>query len=349
MRSCDVLIVGGGPAGSSAARKLTAAGADVLVLDREPFPRQKLCAGWITPEVVRELGMDIAAYPHRLLTFPRLRMHMGKLNVSVPCVQHSIRRYEFDAWLLQRSGAPLEVHNVRHIVADAAGYLIDGAYRCRYLIGAGGTRCPVYRELFRELNPRASELQIVTLEHEIQYDWEDADCHLWFFEHGLPGYSWYVPKERGWLNVGIGALAERLKARAQDIRTHWAQLAAKLDGALAPGARYDPTGYSYYLRGRVDVARRDNAFITGDAAGLATRDLGEGIGPAVRSGLRAAAAILEGTPYRLEDATGLSVSSIARSMLGRLSHAGIYAQARWARRERASGGEAGHGLRDRNQ
>ena len=200
--------------------------------------------------------------------------------------------------------------------------MIDDEYRCRYLIGAGGTRCPVYRELFRELNPRASELQTVTLEHEIEYDWQDPDCHLWFFENGLPGYSWYVPKENGWLNVGIGALAERMKSRGQDIRAHWARFTAKLDGTLAPGARYEPTGYSYYLRGRVEVVRRDNAFITGDAAGLATRDLGEGIGPAIRSGLRAAQAILDGTPYRLDDVTGLSVGSIARSMLARRARAG---------------------------
>ena len=322
MRSCEVLIVGGGPAGSTAAWKLRRAGADVLVLDRERFPRLKLCAGWITPEVVRELGMDVASYPHRLLTFPRLRVHVGRLQLPVACVQHSIRRYEFDAWLLERSGAPVEQHTVRHIAADGDGYVIDDAYRCRYLIGAGGTRCPVYRELFRELNPRASELQLVTLEHEIQYEWRDPDCHLWFFAQGLPGYSWYVPKERGWLNVGIGAIAERLKRTGQDIRAHFAHLASQLESHLTPGAQFDPSGYSYYLRGRVDVVRRDNAFITGDAAGLASRDLGEGIGPAIRSGLRAAQTILEGAPYELDDVTGLSVGSIARSMFERLVHAG---------------------------
>ena len=322
MRSCEVLIVGGGPAGSTAAWKLRRAGADVLVLDRERFPRLKLCAGWITPEVVRELGMDVASYPHRLLTFPRLRVHVGRLQLPVACVQHSIRRYEFDAWLLERSGAPVEQHTVRHIAADGDGYVIDDAYRCRYLIGAGGTRCPVYRELFRELNPRASELQLVTLEHEIQYEWRDPDCHLWFFAQGLPGYSWYVPKERGWLNVGIGAIAERLKHTGQDIRAHFGHLAGQLEAHLTPGAQFDPSGYSYYLRGRVDVVRRDNAFITGDAAGLASRDLGEGIGPAIRSGLRAAQTILEGAPYQLDDVTGLSVGSIARSMFERLVHAG---------------------------
>jgi flavin-dependent dehydrogenase len=331
MRTCDVLIVGGGPAGSTAAWQLRRAGADVLLLDREQFPRLKLCAGWITPEVVRELEIELADYPHRLLTFPRLRVHWGRLHVPVACVQHSIRRVEFDAWLLERSGVEVVQHNVRRVVADQDGYLVDDAFRCRYLIGAGGTRCPVYRELFRELNPRTSELQIVTLEQEIRYDWQDSDCHLWFFDQGLPGYSWYVPKERGWLNVGLGGIAERLKNGGHDLRAHWAHLAAVLERGLAPGAHYDPGGYSYYLRGHVEVVRRGNAFITGDAAGLATRDLGEGIGPAVRSGLRAARAILAGEPYRLDDVTGLSVGSIARSMFDRLRHAGALP----ARRQRA--------------
>ena len=347
MRSCDVLIVGGGPAGSSAAWKLRRAGVDVLVLDRERFPRLKLCAGWVTPEVIRDLEIELCAYPHRLLTFPRLRVHFGRWHLPIACVQHSIRRFEFDAWLLERSGAPVELHNVRHITAAAGGgFIVDDAFRCRYLIGAGGTRCPVYRELFRELNPRASELQIVTLEHEIQYDWQDSDCHLWFCEQGLPGYSWYVPKEHGWLNVGVGAIAERMKRRGQDIRQHWQQLATRLDRSLAPGAHYDPTGYSYYLRGRVHVVHRDNAFITGDAAGLATRDLGEGIGPAVRSGMLAAESILTGKPYRLEDVTGLSVGSIARSMFERIGHSGAF-HGRRTRYHR--GGGPAHGVRHRDQ
>ena len=73
------------------------------------------------------------------------------------------------------------------------------------------------------------------------------------------------------------------------------------------------------------MVRSGNAFIAGDAAGLATRDMGEGIGPAIRSGLRAAQAILEGAPYRLDDVTGWSVGSIARSMFERPARAGALA------------------------
>jgi flavin-dependent dehydrogenase len=58
MRNCEVIVVGGGPAGASAARRLKQGGADVLVLDKEEFPRPKLCAGWITPEVVRDVDLQ---------------------------------------------------------------------------------------------------------------------------------------------------------------------------------------------------------------------------------------------------------------------------------------------------
>jgi flavin-dependent dehydrogenase len=309
------VIVGGGPAGSSAAWKLKQAGADVVVLDKERFPRLKLCAGWITPEVVRDLAIDIGAYPHRFLTFDRLHIHVKGLHLPVRCVQHSIRRVEFDAWLLERSGAEVIQHTVRNVREQDGGYIVDEAFRCRYLIGAGGTRCPVYRTLFREHNPRASELQTVTLEHEIEYEWRRPDCHLWFFDHGLPGYAWYVPKQNGWLNVGIGGMADRLKAGRRSIHEHWSLFTQMLGGGLAKGARYDPAGYSYYLRGPVEVVRRANAFIAGDAAGLATRDMAEGIGPAVRSGMLAAEAILEGREYRLQDVTGASLGGGLASRL----------------------------------
>ena len=55
MDSCDVLIVGGGPAGSTCARQLAKAGCDVLVMDKSAFPRDKVCAGWITPAVIESL------------------------------------------------------------------------------------------------------------------------------------------------------------------------------------------------------------------------------------------------------------------------------------------------------
>ena len=54
----EVIIVGGGPAGSACARRLAERRIECLVLDRCRFPRAKPCAGWITPEVVKALKLD---------------------------------------------------------------------------------------------------------------------------------------------------------------------------------------------------------------------------------------------------------------------------------------------------
>jgi len=307
MQSAEIIIVGGGPAGSSAARRLVQAGADVLVLDRERFPRPKLCAGWITPEVLTDPEFGPADYPHGFLSFRRLHFHLKALHLPLPALQHSIRRFEFDAWLLERSGARCVQHNVRQIERDGDAFLIDGEYRCRYLIGAGGTSCPVQRALFRQAAPRVRALQTVTLELEFEFDWRDPDCHLWFFEAGLPGYSWYVPKANGWLNVGIGAMARRLKDRGEDLHQHWHRLRSKLERRFGIRVPDEPGGYSYYVRGPLSAVRAGGAFLTGDAAGLATRDLCEGIGPAIRSGQRAADAILRQTEFDLQEVTGSSM------------------------------------------
>jgi flavin-dependent dehydrogenase len=312
----ETIVVGGGPAGSSCARVLAQAGRSVAVLDREPFPRLKLCAGWITPEVLEALELDPAGYPHRFNTFDRLIVHWKGITFPVKTTQHSIRRFEFDDFLLKRSGAPVFAHTVRHIARADDGFVIDGRFHCRYLVGAGGTRCPVYRLFFRELNPRASERQVVAYEHEFPWQWSDPRCHLWFFEHDLPGYSWYVPKANGFLNIGVGAMADRLKARGEDIQLHWQHLLRTLEeGGLVRGATLEPRGYSYYVRGNVDIVQSDGAFIVGDAAGLATVDLGEGICPAIRSGIDAGRAILENREYRLAGISATSADGIVGSTL----------------------------------
>lgn len=323
MRQFDVVVVGGGPAGSACATKLVNAGLKVAVLDREEFPRTKLCAGWITPEVVEDLDFDIKAYPHRFNTFEHIVVHVKGLTFNLNSLQHSIRRYEFDDFLLKNSGADVIAHNVKNIEKKNGTYLIDGTFECEYLVGAAGTRCPVYRSFFRQVNPRASDLQVATFEHELPYQWSDSRCHLWFFEAGLPGYSWYVPKENGYLNCGVGGMATSMKARKQDIKAHWSHFIRLLeDAGLVRGVDYEPRGYSYFLRGNVDVVRVENAFIVGDAVGLASIDLGEGIGPAVRSGQLAARAILTGCDYSLVELDDMTAGSpwlrwLLRKLIGK--------------------------------
>lgn len=111
MEACDVLIVGGGPAGSSCAWGLRNSGLDVLVVDRKRFPREKTCAGWITPQVIEELAIDLDAYRLRRVCQPITGFRTGmmggaeiKTRYDQP-VSYGIRRCEFDEYLLDRCGA----------------------------------------------------------------------------------------------------------------------------------------------------------------------------------------------------------------------------------------------------
>ena len=83
--------------------------------------------------------------------------------------------------------------------------------------------------------------------------------------------------------------------------------------ALVRDVEYKPTGYSYFLRGNVDVVRRGNAMIIGDSVGLASIDMGEGIGPAVQSALHAAQAIIEKGEYDLNRIAKYSVPGFFRN------------------------------------
>ena len=293
MKYSEVIIIGGGPAGSSCAWKLKQSDVDCILLDAEKFPRVKLCAGWITPKVIAQLELD---------DYPNIQSNLNYVNFfgidkKLKTESFSIRRYEFDAWLLKRSGVEVYHHKAHKIEKQDGLYVIDNAYKCKYLVGAGGSHCPVYISLFKAAHPRSKMHEVCCLEEEIKYDYKDKACHCWFYEHGIQGYSWCVSKNDGYLNIGVGGL---FKGNKVNIKEHWDHLIKKLD-SLGIVTNYDfkPKGYVYQIRDRVDNCRIDNAFIIGDAAGLATRDLGEGIGPAVESGFRAADSIINKSKFSL--------------------------------------------------
>jgi flavin-dependent dehydrogenase len=321
MRHVETIIVGGGPAGSTCARHLVQNHRDVLILDKARFPRLKLCAGWITAKVMRDLEFTAADYPHPLLKLD-IRTHLFRLPFALPWFptpgpDYSIRRVEFDAWLLARAGAETIEHDVKVIRRDGERYVIDDAYSCRILVGAGGTLCPVRRALFPDAHMKSR--QIATLEKEFAYPARDDACHLYFFRRGLIGYAWVVPKGDGFVNIGLGGKSKYFRASGTKIHDHFRKFLAdlvgeqKLDPATAESL--DETGHPYFLFSmRAGEIKRDNAFLIGDAAGLATIDLGEGIGPAVESGLLAAREILGTGTYRKDAISAFS----STGLVGRL-------------------------------
>src|SRR5262245_66288939 len=161
MRSCDALIVGGGPAGSSCAGRLRRAGLDVIVMDRAAFPRDKVCAGWITPQVVADLALELDDYRQGRTLQPITGFRNGLIGGAGEgetryrhVVSYGIRRCEFDHYLLERSTAQLVLATaVASMRRDGAGWIVNERIRTPLLVGAGGHFCPVARLLNPDPQP----------------------------------------------------------------------------------------------------------------------------------------------------------------------------------------------------
>ncbi|MGZ6142666.1 MAG: NAD(P)/FAD-dependent oxidoreductase [Myxococcales bacterium] len=293
MESFDALVVGGGPSGSNCARTLVQGGMRVAVLDAAKFPRVKLCAGWVSPPVWDQIGLSPREYPRGLWQWNRMHVHYAGRTHAPSCSGWLIRRVEFDDFLLQRSGAEVREHRVQKIARDGDGFVVDGRYRARVLVGAGGTNCPVARLLF----PRKERKPVATQEREFEgtarHPGRDGEPEI-LVHDDLGGYSWSIPK-KAWMNVGCGTVEPKALLPA------WSVARGFFEQEKGPLPALDQVkGHSYHLfRGEhLAACARDGAFVAGDALGLAHPFTGEGILPAVTSGRLCAKAILTGADYR---------------------------------------------------
>jgi geranylgeranyl reductase family protein len=299
LERCDVLVVGAGPAGSTCARRLREAGLDVLILDRASFPRHKPCAGWITPGLFETLGLAPEAYAggRTLQAFSGFRI--GRIGGPARetryahAVSFGIRRCEFDQLLLERSGARRRLAApVARLRRTADGWIADEQVLAGIVIGAGGTFCPVARQLNRP--PRRADL-VVAQEVEFRLDARQrAACRVapeipeLYFSPDLRGYGWCLLKGDH-LNVGLG------RRDRHDFTSHVRAFLAFLarQGRLPADLPSRWLGHAYRLHdGAPGRVIGDGLLLVGDAAGLAAPASGEGIRPAVESGLLAAEAVL---------------------------------------------------------
>ena len=305
MKYYDVLIIGGGPAGSTLASCLLNVTADnkqpkVAILDKSEFPRQKVCAGWVTPEVMRVLSVDLDDYAdgrvlQKISGFRISQLGQKPVETSFDGepVSYGIRRYEFDDYLLKRSGAELilgEAFKGMEKVDD--GWLVNGRYHAKLIVGAGGHYCPVARAIGAK---GVSEQAVVAQEIEFEMNAQQkAACNIdeevpeLFFTPDLVGYGW-VFRKGDYLNIGLGRedksrLSAHVKAFCDYLAEH-----DKIPTDIAD--RFNGHAYLLYNHALREMVA-DHVLLIGDAAGLAYPQSGEGIRPAVESAILAADVIM---------------------------------------------------------
>ena len=300
MSSFDVLIVGGGPAGSTLALCLKHSGLKIGIVDKQSFPRQKICAGWVTPEVMKLLGIDLYDYADGRVLQAISGFRIGMLgqkqvesHYDGEPVSYGILRVEFDDYLLQRCGAELILNEAFEAMEKTEdGWCVNGKYQAKLVVGAGGHYCPVARAIGAK---GVSELAVVAQEVEFEMSPEQKQhCPVkpevpeLFFTPDLKGYGW-VFRKGDYLNIGLGRedknrLPGHVKAFCQYLEQQ---------GRIPAGISSKYKGHAYLLYNHAKRAMlSDNVMLIGDSVGLAHPQSGEGIRPAVESAVIAAEAIL---------------------------------------------------------
>ena len=299
MDSCSVLIVGAGPAGSSCARRLHQAGLDTIILDKRTFPRDKVCGGWITPAVIQELEIDPVDYARgRVLQsitgFRTSRMGDAEIETDYGrTISYGIRRFEFDDYLLQRCGARLISGTpLKTLERSGGAWIVNGEIQARLIVGAGGHFCPVARFLGADAR---QEVAVAAQEVEFEMNPRQRDsCSIrgpipeLNFCADMKGYGWCFRKG-DFLNIGLGRLDQHsLPHHVSDFVRF-----LKKTGKVVFDLPSSMLGHAYLIfRETKRNIASDGILLIGDAAGLAYSQSGEGIRPAIESGLLAAKAII---------------------------------------------------------
>jgi len=304
MKSFDVLIIGGGPAGSTLAysllkRDLRRSGFKVGILDKKTFPRTKVCAGWVTPDVMRLLNIDLVDYAkgrvlQKISGFKISQFKQKQVESHYPGapVSYGIRRIEFDDYLLKRCGAELILGEAfKKMEKSHDGWLINEKYQAKLIIGAGGHYCPVARAIDSK---GVSELAVVAQEAEFKMNAQQKkNCSIkeevpeLFFTPDLMGYGW-VFRKGDYLNIGLGR--EDKSKLSSHVKEFCDYLVAQGKIPEDIAAKYNGHAYLLYNHAVRNIAA-DNVLLIGDSAGLAYPQSGEGIRPAIESALIAAEVI----------------------------------------------------------
>ncbi len=321
----EVIVVGGGPAGATAATALAGRGVRTLLLDRKRFPRDKPCGGGARYGLLRRFPALAGWLGERVDLHEIRRVEMeAPSGASVVAELESplyltFRRLEFDAALVERArktGAEV-IEDARVVALERASDSIaarcyDGrVFRGVLVIGADGVNSVVAGEAGLSRGFPDGALAVDTME-ETPLDElapaRDDTMYVAYGWHGSPGYGYVFPK-RHHVDAGVGFLLPFFRTLGGGPYDHHVRF---LDEARARGTVHghsNPANFRAYrlpLGGPIARTVGERVMLCGDAAGFVNAYTGEGIYYAMVTGEHAAVTAAEALTTGAVGAAGLA-------------------------------------------
>lgn len=331
----DVIVIGGGPSGSTIAWALARRGVNVALVERAIFPREKICGDFVEPaglRILEAMGVREALQASSPSPITSTRIYFGPrlgFRGTIPYYQTGhglpshgaiVPRHILDHHLLQRAEAVsakvyagCAARTIRRddgwVHVDVSSAQADFPLKSRLIVGADGAESVVARSFNLEMADRA-HISIAQRAYVEGVSVQDGEATIWFDEDTVPGYGWMFPMSGGKANVGIGILSETCHRQGYSLPKAFAatidRLKLRHPGCAKIKIISKPIGGVVKMYGGAGPNYFDGGVLIGDAGAFADPMTGEGITQGMESALIASSTLLKALELGRFDAAYLA-------------------------------------------
>lgn len=334
--SYDVIIVGGGPAGSVMAWSLARRGINVLLLERTRFPREKVCGDFIEPRglsILDKLGCLSALEKASPLPITHVAMFLQSkcaYRGSIPfygqtqdlpphgyIIPRDILDYSVLQCAIDAGATVMQESTVKSVLSASNGVAVTvkhgsklQTYRCNIVVGADGVNSVVARSA--GLLAHDPRYMAVSQRGYVEGLKAKAGEAVFFFDQSLfPGYGWMFPMAGGTANIGVGILSEARDRYQINVPRLFDEFVDKLRCSHTDYADIRlsgrPVGGIVKTYGGAGPNYFSGGILIGDAGCFVDPMTGEGISPAMESALIGSSVIIKSLEQGRFDAKFLSI------------------------------------------